>query len=293
MKKTVLFITLLLCFLSPAFSQKTIDLQSIPTPPDLKWDRPERQYFSQIWNTEVVTNVSKPTLTVHLPDPAIANGTALVIVPGGGFMALSINSEGNMVADWCVKNGIAAFVLKYRVAPTGEDGVAEFVQNVGDREKFMKTVGGIIPLAVADGRSAVEHVRSHAAEYGIKPDRIGIMGFSAGGGVVGGVVYDHTPASRPDFAVPVYSALQRDDSQPVPADAMPLFVVCSADDMFGFQNQSADIFKKWNAAGKPVELHLYEKGGHGYGAKKQGNPSDHWLETFGHWLDSHGWLKKE
>ena len=73
---------------------------------------------------------------------------------------------------------------------------------------------------------------------------------------------------------------------------MPLFVVCSADDMFGFQNQSADIFKKWNAAGKPVELHLYEKGGHGYGAKKQGNPSDYWLEAFGHWLDSHGWLKK-
>ncbi len=292
MKNLTSFILLLLGFLCPAFSQKTINLQSIPTPAGIEWKTPERQYHSQIWNTEVVTNVSAPTLTAYLPDPAIANGTALVIVPGGGFMALSINSEGNMVADWCVKNGIAAFVLKYRVAPTGEDGVAEFSQAVGDRDVFMKKVGAVIPLAVADGRAAVEYVRSNAAEYGIKPDRIGIMGFSAGGGVVGGVVYDHTPASRPDFAVPVYSALQRDDTQPVPDDAMPLFVVCSADDMFGFQNQSADIFKKWNAAGKPVELHLYEKGGHGYGAKKQGNPSDKWMDAFGEWLGSHGWLKK-
>jgi acetyl esterase/lipase len=289
MKKSTLLLLLLTCCLQ-AFSQKVIELQSIPTPPDIKWDRPERQYLSPIWQTEVVTNVSKPTMTVHLPDPAIANGTALVIAPGGGFMALSINSEGNWVADWAVKNGITAFVLKYRVAPSGEDATAEFQQAVGDREAFMKKVGSVIPLSVADGRAAVEYVRTHAAEYGIKPDRIGIMGFSAGGGVVGGVVYDHTPASRPDFAVPVYSALQRDDTTPVPEDAMPIFVVCSADDVFGFQTQSADIFKKWNAAGKPAELHIYEKGGHGFGARKQGMPSDKWLDAFGEWLKSHGWM---
>lgn len=290
MKNSTSLILLLLGFISPAFSQKVIELQSIPTPPEIKWDRPERQYFSNVWQTEVVTNVSKPTMTVHLPDPAIANGTALIIAPGGGFMAHSINSEGNMVADWCAKHGITAFVLKYRVAPTGEDGTAEFMDAVGDREAFMKKVGAVIPLAVADGKAAVEYVRSHATEYGIKPDRIGIMGFSAGGGVVGGVVYDHTPASRPDFAVPVYSALQRDDTKPVPEDAMPIFVVCSSDDAFGFQSQSADIFKKWNAAGKSAELHIYEKGGHGFGMRKQNLPSDQWIEAFGAWLKSHGWM---
>jgi len=290
MKNSTSLILLLLGFISPAFSQKVIELQSIPTPPEIKWDRPERQYFSNVWQTEVVTNVSKPTMTVHLPDPAIANGTALIIAPGGGFMAHSINSEGNMVAEWCVKHGITAFVLKYRVAPTGEDGTAEFMDAVGDREAFMKKVGAVIPLAVADGKAAVEYVRSHAAEYGIKSDRIGIMGFSAGGGVVGGVVYDHTPASRPDFAVPVYSALQRDDTKPVPEDAMPIFVVCSSDDVFGFQSQSADIFKKWNAAGKSAELHIYEKGGHGFGMRKQNLPSDQWIEAFGAWLKSHGWM---
>ncbi len=292
MKNLITVLVLLIGFISQVFSQKVINLQSTLTPSELTWSNPERQYFSQIWQTEVVTNVSKPTLTAYLPDPAIANGTALVIAPGGGYMAHSINSEGIWVAEWAAKQGIAAFVLKYRLAPTGEDATAEFMQAVGDRDAFMKKVGQVIPLAVADGRSAIEYVRSHAAEYGVKPDQIGIIGFSAGGGVVGGVVFDHTPASRPDFAAPIYSALQRDDSTPVPDDAMPIFIACTADDFFGFQKQSTEIFNKWNAAGKPVELHLYEKGGHGFGAKKQGLPSDKWLDAFGLWLESHGWMTK-
>jgi acetyl esterase/lipase len=290
MKKLTILTCWVLVITCPAFSQKVIELQSSPTPPDLKWERPERQYFSQIWQTEVVSNVSMPTMTVHLPDPTIANGTALIIAPGGGFMALSINSEGNWVADWAVKQGITAFVLKYRVAPTGEDATKEFGEAVNDREAFMKKVGPIIPLSLADGRAAIEYVRSHAAEYGVKPDRIGIIGFSAGGAVVGGAVYDHTPANRPDFAAPIYSALQGDDSRPVPDDAMPLFIACTADDFFGFQKQSVDIFNKWNAAGKPVELHLYEKGGHGFGMRKQGTPSDQWIDAFGAWMKSHGWM---
>ncbi|MBK8564289.1 MAG: alpha/beta hydrolase fold domain-containing protein [Saprospiraceae bacterium] len=153
----------------------------------------------------------------------------------------------------------------------------------------MKIVGGIIPLAVADGRAAVEYVRSHAAEYGIKPDQIGIIGFSAGGGVVGGVVYDHTPASRPDFAVPVYSALQRDDSQPVPADAMPLFVVCSADDVFGFQTQSADIFKKWNAAGSPPSCIFMKKAATASGPESKACPATNgWTPSGFGWIVTAG-----
>ncbi|MBI1227615.1 MAG: carboxylesterase family protein [Bacteroidetes bacterium] len=281
-----------LSFICQASAQKIIELQSIPTPPDIKWDRPERQYFSQIWQTDVVTNVSKPTLTAYLPDPSIANGTALIIAPGGGFMAHSINSEGIWVADWAVKHGIAAFVLKYRLAPTGEDATAEFVQAVGDRENFLKRVGPIITLAIADGNAAIEYVRSHAAEFGVKTDRIGIIGFSAGGAVVGGTVYEHTAASRPDFAAPIYSALRQADTSPVPPDAMPLFIAVASDDVFGFQKQSTEMFTKWNTAGKPAELHIYEKGGHGFGMRKQNLPSDEWIEAFGAWLKSHGWLNQ-
>jgi acetyl esterase/lipase len=292
MKNLTLLIILLLGLISPVFSQKVINLQSTPTPSELTWSNPERQYFSQIWQTEVVTNVAKPTLTAYLPDPAIANGTALVIAPGGGYMALSINSEGIDVAKWCVEHGIAAFMLKYRLAPSGEDATMEFMQAVGDRDGFMKKVGPIIPLAIADGKAALEYVRSHAADFGVNPDRIGIMGFSAGGGVVGGAVYDHTAANRPDFAAPIYSALGPVGETTVPEDAMPLFIAVTSDDVFGFQRQSTELYNKWNAAGKPVELHIYEKGGHGFGAKKQGLPSDKWLDAFGEWLGSHGWLKK-
>ncbi len=290
--QTGILFLLLTTFCLHASAQKVVELSSLPNPETIVWTTPEREYFSKDWQTEVVTNVSKPTLTVYLPDPAIATGTALIIAPGGGYMALSINSEGNMVADWCVKHGIAAFVLKYRVAPTGEDGVAEFSQASGGGESFMQRVGPVIPLAIADGKAAIEYVRSHAAELGVKPDQIGIMGFSAGGTVVQGAVFDPTPASRPDFAVPIYPALQITDSTAVPENAMPLFIICSADDSYGFQRQSADLFRIWNRAGKPAELHLYERGGHGYGAKPQGNPSDQWLESFGIWLASRGWMAK-
>jgi acetyl esterase/lipase len=207
-------------------------------------------------------------------------------------MALNFSNEGYLMAEWAVDQGIAAFVLKYRVAPTGEDAAAEFGQAVGDREAFLKRVGPIIPVALADGRAAIEYVRSHAAEFNIKPDRIGIAGFSAGGSVVCGSVFEHTGTSRPDFAAPIYGALQSFEQTPVPDDAMPLFIVCAADDYFGFQKQSVELFNKWNAAGKPVELHLYEKGGHGFGVRKQGMPSDKWLNAFSEWLDNHGWLKK-
>src|SRR5436305_6798985 len=86
----------------------------------------EKQYFSKIWNTEVVTNVTKPTLTVFKPSPELANGTAVVVCPGGGFMALSINSEGIDVAKYLVAKGVTAFVLKYRLAHTSEDATQEF-----------------------------------------------------------------------------------------------------------------------------------------------------------------------
>jgi beta-glucosidase len=290
-KIRILYLLLLLGCLGPAYAQRVIELTSAPTPPGITWNTPEKQYFTPMWQTEVITNVSKPSLTVYLPDPAIANGTALIIAPGGGFHALSINSEGHWVADWCVKNGIAAFVLKYRLVPTGEDGVMEFQQGVANQQKFMESVGPIIPLAIADGKAAIEYVRSHAAEFGVKPNRIGIMGFSAGGTLVGGAVYDHTAANRPDFAAPIYSALQPGDATKVPDDAMPLFIAVTSDDVFGFQKQSTELYNKWNAAGKPVELHIYEKGGHGFGAKKQNLPSDKWLDAFGAWLDSYGWLK--
>jgi acetyl esterase/lipase len=251
----------------------------------------EKEYFSKTWNTEVVSNVTKPSLTVFKPSPGLRNGTALVICPGGGFMALSINSEGNDVAKYMAARGVTAFVLKYRLAHTGDDATQEFVAMLGDGQKFRELLGKVAPLAVADGLAAVTYVRQHAPEWGVSPDRVGIIGFSAGGAVTAGVALHYTPEGRPAFVAPIYAGPGfKDDS--VPADAPPMFVAAATDDQFGLAPESIALYEKWTAAHKSAELHLYAKGGHGFGMRKQNLPTDHWIDRFADWLELQGWLQK-
>ena len=120
----------------PALAQKVVRLYSGDPPGSQKSENKEKQYFSTIWNTEVVTNVSQPSLTVYAPEASVANGTAVVICPGGGFFALSINSEGIDAAKWLAARGVTAFVLRYRLVPTGEDGVKEYMTTITDRHKI-------------------------------------------------------------------------------------------------------------------------------------------------------------
>ena len=172
-------------------AQDVIPLPFTPASGSPPADYPEKTYFSQIWKTEVVTNVTKPSLTVFKPSPELRNGTAVVICPGGGFMALSITSEGNDVAKYLTARGVTAFVLKYRLAHTGEDATQEFGAMLADRQKFQEMLNKVVPLAVADGLEAVTYVRQHASEWGVSPDRVGIIGFSAGGGVTSGVAFKY------------------------------------------------------------------------------------------------------
>src|SRR5262249_16497042 len=159
------------------------------------------------------------SLAVYAPDAAVANGTAVVICPGGAFFALSINSEGIDVAKWLAAKGVTAFVLRYRLVPSGEDGVKEGMTRIPDRKKMEKATAAVIALAVADGRAAVSYVRSHAAEYGISPARIGLMGFSAGGTVTASVAFNYTAESRPDFVAPIYAYMGAVKETSVPTDA--------------------------------------------------------------------------
>src|SRR5271154_1903570 len=143
-------ICLLALLASSLSAQEVIHLYSGAAPGSEDSNYPEKLYFSKTWNTEVVTNVTRPTLTVYKPDPAVANGTSIVICPGGGFMALSITSEGIDVAKWLASRGVTAFVLKYRLAHTGEDATQEFGPLYADRKRFNKTMKPVEPLAVAD-----------------------------------------------------------------------------------------------------------------------------------------------
>ena len=275
----------------PAAAQEVIPLYPGTAPGSTPENYPEKEYFSKTWNTEVVTNVTRPSLTVFKPSPELKNGTAVVICPGGGFMALSITSEGYDVAKYLAAKGVTAFVLKYRLAHTGEDATQEFAAFYKDKQKFEETIGKAVPLAVADGLAAVTYVRQHASELGVSPDRVGIIGFSAGGAVTVGVAFHYAPEGRPAFVAPIYAGGMPKDAS-VPADAPPVFIAAATDDNLGLAPESIALYQSWTGANKSAELHMYAKGGHGFGMRKQNLPTDHWIDRFADWLELEGFLKK-
>ena len=246
---------------------------------EVTWDGDEKDYYSDIWHTQVVTNVSVPTMEVFRPKAEVSTGTSVIVAPGGGLYALSINSEGNDVAEWLNEKGITAFVLKYRLVPTAEDGVAEIMQD----SMVMEKAGQVLPLSVADGLAAISHVRENAKEYNIDPTKIGFMGFSAGGAVTMGVTFNYTKENRPDFIVPVYAWMNVVGDYEVPIDAPPMLAICASDDPLLLAPASVTLYSDWLKKGKPVGLHMYSKGGHGFGMKEQGLPSDHWIQRFYDW----------
>lgn len=271
--------------------QKVIRLYGGAAPGSEQWQHQEQENFSHLWQTQVVFNVTDPILTVVAPDPARTNGTAIVICPGGGFHALSINSEGFDVARWLAAKGATCFVLKYRLAECKTDDPAQELNDKGPR--IEEDAAPIIPLALADGLAAIDYVRQHAVDYGINPNRIGMIGFSAGGTVTASVAYNYTAATRPDFVAPIYLQYDWTVKTAVPADAPPLFLLAATDDQIGLAPHSVRLYNDWVAAGKSAELHLYATGGHGFGMRSQNLPSDRWIELFGDWLGMQGLLKKE
>ncbi len=273
-------------------AQDVIPLYPGTAPGSVEMGYPEKEYFSKTWNTEVVSNVTKPTLTLYKPAGVTSNGSAIVICPGGGFMALSITSEGVDVAKWLAARGVTAFVLRYRLAHTGDDATQEFTATLGDKKKFEEIVSKVVPLSIGDGLAAMAYVRKHASDWGVSAERVGIIGFSAGGTVATAVGLHYTPEGRPAFVAPIYPAVLALKNDPVPADAPPMFLAAASDDQLGLAPDSIGLYDKWTAAHKPAEIHMYAKGGHGFGMRRQGLPSDRWIDRFGDWLQSQGWLQQ-
>jgi acetyl esterase/lipase len=236
----------------------------------------------------MVTNVTVPTLTVFRPAPGKANGTAVIVCPGGGFQYLAVTHEGEMVAQWLADRGITAFVLKYRVRRSAAFRLPSDIRHHPENfDAFARLLEPGRQLALADGIQAMRFLRANAAHYGIAPDRIGFMGFSAGAMTTMGVILDGTPADRPNFAAPIYGAME---DKAAPTDGPPLFIAASQDDPAVPVTKSIAIFSNWTAADLPAELHVYDRGGHGFGMLKHGLPEDAWSVAFEAWLKSHGWL---
>jgi lysophospholipase L1-like esterase len=146
-------------------------------------------------------------------------------------------------------------------------------------------------MAMQDGLKAVEYVRENAAKYGIAPNRIGFMGFSAGGTVTMSVTYNATDKNRPDFIIPVYAYTgDLPGSTEVPKAKVPAFIIAATNDQLNLASHSVEIYNKWLQAKQPAELHMYEFGGHGFGMRKQNLATDTWIERLGDWMAEHGWL---
>jgi acetyl esterase/lipase len=233
-----------------------------------------------LWESLSIRNVTEPTLIPVYPDPAAANGSAMIICPGGGFHFLMINKEGMEVAQWLLQMGITCFVLKYRLIPTPSDDqlFTEVAFSLDDRLEEIKRH---TPLGIEDGRQAIRLLRGRASELGIRRDKIGIVGFSAGAAVAAGTALNEEAESRPDCLGVIYAAPR--EKAEVPANAPPLFIAYANDDDV-VRSGAFDLFSWWKAAHARAEMHVYSRGGHGFGMAKQGLASDTWIDSFGRWL---------
>jgi dienelactone hydrolase len=292
--KSLLFILVLFLSESVNAQQKTIQLYNGSAPGSENWTWDEKENNRNVFNKEVVYNVSHPSLIVFLPDKSISNGTSVIICPGGAWHFLDIENGGYALARWLNKKGITAFVLKYRLVHVlTDDPVKESMDKYPDdpnsdiKNDENKTV---VAFAITDAKAAVTYVRKHATEYGIAQNRIGITGGSSGGTIVAAIAYDHTADNRPDFVAPLYPYVRDVIKYPVPNDAPPMFIVAATDDLAGFHIPSVELYKAWVMSKHSAELHIYSKGGHGFVMNKQGLPSDTWIDRFADWLIVEGFL---
>ena len=290
MYKMILIAGFLVIFSGANAQQKVIQLHNGAAPGSESWTYNEQEYKPGT-NEALIYNVSHPTLTVYPPDAGTSNGTAVIVCPGGGFYILAAIHEGTDVAHWLNKKGITVFLLKYRLAQSKTDHPGQELSDNMKKPGFVEKVSPIIPLCIADGRAAIQYVRAHAAEYNIKSTQIGIMGFSAGGTVAAASAFNYTVENRPDFVAPVYGFIPPTIQGPVLEDAPPLFLAVASDDNLGLAAHSVDMYSKWLNAKKPVELHAYQKGSHGFGMRHQDIPTDTWIERFGDWLSLLGYIK--
>lgn len=251
----------------------------------------EAESSSNGFNTRLVYNVVEPSITAYFPEKSKANGTSVIIAPGGAFHILSIDSEGIDVAKWLNQRGITAFVLKYRVVHIlSNDPVKELSTKMQDFNKLDEINAPVIKLATQDGLKAMEYVRNHASDWGLNPQKIGFMGFSAGGTLTMSVLQTASDANRPNFVAPIYLYKKAVLGTQIPSNRIPIFIAAASDDNLGLATHSVDLYLEWLKAKQPAELHMYVKGGHGFGMRKMNTPSDYWTMDFEHWLHFHQYI---
>ncbi|MDE2437012.1 MAG: alpha/beta hydrolase fold domain-containing protein [Sphingomonadales bacterium] len=252
---------------------------------------PTGENWVQFGGSYAVRNVTYPTLTPVFPAKGKANGAAVVVAPGGAFMMLAMDHEGWRVARALANRGITAFVLKYRLiaTPRDEAEAMRFTQGMMMKEIGSPMNGALLKqsFAPADARAAIALVRANAAKWHVDPARVGIIGFSAGAMTARRVALDAPAADRPDFVGYIYGP---QDAEAITAEAPPLFDAIALNDSL-FPSKGFPIAGVWLAAKRPVEIHGYQTGDHGFGLGIPGTTTTGVIDQFVAWLSMQGFLK--
>jgi acetyl esterase/lipase len=258
-------------------------------------NQPAQETWFRQWGDPMARNITTATLTPFLPKKGQANGAAVIVAPGGGFRWLSMGNEGWEVAQALADKGIAAFVLKYRLHPTPEslDGFKESMNRTFAAATPSPGSKDVAPPVrppmdltnqLADAEAAYAMIIKRAAEWGVDTARLGMIGFSAGAGLTMHSTL-HSKTMQLDFIGPIYGGMGPVE---VPKNAPPMFNVIASDD-FLFRGQFG-VIESWFNAGRPVEFHLYQNGGHGFGLGNPNRTSNRWFDAFIHWLDVNKFL---
>lgn len=259
-------------------------------------NQPAKETWFRQWGDPMARNITTATLTPFLPKPGKANGAAVIVAPGGGFRWLSMGNEGWEVAQALADRGIAAFVLKYRLQPTPEslDGFRESMNSMfasaarpADPNKDTPPPSRPpmdLSNQLEDAEAAYAMIIRRAGEWGVDTARLGMIGFSAGAGLTMHCTL-HSKTMELDFIGPIYGGMGPVE---VPKNAPPMFNVIASDD-FLFRGQFG-VIDSWYKAGRPVEFHLYQNGGHGFGLGNPDRTSNRWFDAFVHWLDVNDFL---
>jgi acetyl esterase/lipase len=297
----------LVCVTASAQMPPGMEMTPMEPPPELKNAIPlyegvapgsegakQKEKWGKVRDDYVARNVTSPTLTPFLPAKDKVTGAAVIVVPGGGFMVLAMNIEGIQVAKYLADHGIAAFVLKYRLRPTPENDAemqAEMAKMMsgGGRPPADRPPPSALPLALDDAQTALRMVRKRAAEWSVDPKRVGMIGFSAGAMTTLATALRNDPDARADFIGIIYGPL---GTVQVPQPAPPLFAAIAADDPL-IGTGDFGLIKSWRDAKAPVEFHLYEHGGHGFGMRKQSLTSDMWADEFYAWMKANKLLSAQ
>ena len=259
-------------------------------------DQPAPESWFRQWGDPMARNISIATLTPFLPEKGKATGAAVIVAPGGGFRWLSMGNEGWEVAEALAKKGIAAFVLKYRLFPTVES-LDEFSawmnrprpapQKTDDASKKATPSTPVqmdLSNQLEDAEAAYAMIVKNASEWGIDTKRIGMIGFSAGAGLTMHATLN-SKTMKLAFIGPIYGGM---GPVKVPENAPPMFNVIASDD-FLFNSQFG-VIDSWFKAGRPVEFHLFQNGGHGFGLGNPNKTSNRWFDSFIYWLDVNKFL---